>query len=79
MGDFLFFGTKKYFCVKNIEKYRKIYRKNIENYAFRAVKNIFIYYKNILDVQLVIRSVAAPQMTGNLSTIHQKGTGQVMI
>ena len=53
--DFLFFGTKKIFLCK---KYRKIYRKNIENYAYRMIKNIFIYLQKYLDVQTLVQVLA---------------------
>ena len=68
MGDFLFFGTKKYFFGVKIE------RKNIEKcrIILFGLKKIFLYF---CTVQLIIRSVAAPQMTGNLSTQHPERHG----
>lgn len=45
MGDFLFFGTKKYFFGVKIQK-------NIENYAYEDTKK----YLYIFIVQLVIES-----------------------
>ena len=46
-------------------------------YAYRAVKNIFIYYKNIFCCPVVSAGVGSIYTNGNSSTMHQKGTGYV--
>ena len=54
IGDFLFFGTKKYIFGVKIE------RKNIDNYAYRTIKNIFIYLQKYFAVQTLVQVLAHP-------------------
>lgn len=76
MGDFLFFGTKKYFFGVKIERKN---RKCREFILFRRQKYFYLIQKYFRLSRWSLRVREHSRMTWNLSTPHQKGTGQVMI
>lgn len=72
MGDFLFFGTKKYFFGVKIE------RKNVEKYriyTFWDRKKYFYLLQNILECPVNHQECCRTPMTGNSSTMHPERHG----